>query len=362
MKKAVKIIIAVLSLAVIFSGCSKGQEGVNITVSKVKTGSLISETSYSSTLEAAEAMDVFSNTSGKVTKVNVTLGDFVNKGDVLFTIDDRDAQLQARQAQVSASEASITPLQIAYDEAVKNYEREQVLFQSGMVSKVEFDAAAAKKETAQAQLENAKAGAKVALDIANKRLGDTVVTAPMSGQVASKTIKAGSMASTQVSTMTLMNSGKVKVTIHVTEKMIGMVTNGMAAKVVLQSTGEASQGSVTTISPAANPQTGLFDIEITMDNAAKKLMPGMLTSVTLQDSGEAAQIMVPKQSVLIEDGKSYVYVVSGGQLKKCAVETGKQVNAYIEILGGLSKTDEVVVQGSDKVTEGSKFNIVSADY
>jgi len=362
MKKAVKIIIAVLSLAVIFSGCSKGQEGVNITVSKVKTGSLISETTYSSTLEAAETMDVFSNTSGKVTKVNAAVGDFVNKGDVLFTIDDRDAQLQARQAQVSASEASITPLQVAYDEAVKNYEREQVLFQSGMVSKVEFDVAAAKKETAEAQLNNAKAGAQVALDMANKKLSDTVVTAPMAGQVASKTVKAGSVASTQVSAMTLINSGKMKVTIHVTEKMIGLVSDNMAAKVVLQSTGETFQGIVTTISPGANTKTGLFDVEITMDNAAKKLKPGMLASVALQGSGEAAQIMVPKQSVIKENGKAYVYAVSGGQLKKIEVTTGREVNAYIEILSGLNKTDEIVVQGSDKVKEGSKFNIVSADY
>jgi len=328
----------------------------------VKTGSLVSETSYSSTLEAAETIDVYSNTTGKVTKINVNVGDYVSKGEVLFAIDDRDAQLQARQAQVSASEASITPLQIAYDEAVKNYEREQVLYQSGMVSKIEFEAAAARKETAKAQLDNARAGSQVALDIANKKLSDTVVTAPMAGQVASRTVKNGSMASTQVSALTLINAGQVKVTIHVTEKMIGMLTPDMAAKVVLQSTGDAFQGKVTVISPAANAQTGLFDVEVTIDNAAKKLRPGMLASVTLQGNGETAQLMVPKQSIVKENGKSYVYVVSGGQLKKQAVETGKEVNAYVEILNGLSKTDEIVVQGSDKVKEGSNFNIVSADY
>lgn len=361
MKKIIKIATVVLSLVFILAGCSNNQEGINITVSKVKAGNSVSDNSYSSTIEAAETMDVFSNISGKVTKVNVEVGDYVNKGDVLFTLDDRDAQLQARQAQISASEEAIRPLQVAYDEAEKNFERQQALYQSGVISKVEFDAAAAKRDTALAQLENAKASAQVALDTANKKLSDTVITAPISGQVATKNIKEGSMSSTQMAAMTLININQVKITIHVTEKIVVMVTPGMTAKAVLQSNGETYTGKVTTISPVANPQTGLYDVEITIDNTEKKLKPGMLANVTLQSDKEISPIMVPKQSIIAENGKYYVFVVTNGQIKKCLVEKGKEINAYVEILSGLSKNDQVVVQGSDKVKEGAKFNIVSAD-
>ncbi|RNC29037.1 MAG: Nickel and cobalt resistance protein CnrB [Candidatus Dichloromethanomonas elyunquensis] len=359
MKKGTKTVLVALSCLFFLAGCSTNQNSINITAAQVKTDNVISDTTYSGSTEASETRNVFSNISGKVAKVNVSVGDQVKAGDVLFTLDDIDAQLQARQAQLNAEPSAITPAQVAYDEAAKNYERTKSLFDAGAVSQIDLDAAKAKKDTTEAQLETAKRSAQITLDMANKKLSDTVIKAPISGIVSAKTVQEGDTVSTQVPAMTMINPSQVQVVIHVTEKNAGQVYSDMPAQITIGSNGETFQGKVTMIAPAGDPKTGLFDVKVIMDNAQNKVKPGMLANVTLQGAKEPSVLLVPKQAIVTEDQTSYVYIVSEEKLKKCPVQTGKVRNAYIEITSGLTKNDVVVVQGSDKISEDSKFTVVS---
>jgi HlyD family secretion protein len=359
MKKIKMIIATALGAVFILVGCSAAQNGVNITVAQVKTDSSISDTTYSSTTEAAATRNVFPNITGKVTGIKVTVGDQVKAGDVLFTLDDTDAQLQARQARLNADASTLTPARVARDEAEKNYERTQSLFDIGAASQADLDAAKDKRDTTAAQLETAEKSAQLALDTANKKLSDTVVTAPIFGQVAAKNIEVGDMASTQVAAFTLINASQVQIIVHVTEKNMDQVSLNMPAKIALAANAATYQGKVTEITPAVDPKTGLFDVKITVDNKNNQIKPGMAVNVTLQANGKPGVLLVPKQAIVTEGDQSFVYVVTGGKLKKCAVQTGKVRNAYMEILKGLAASDQVVVQGSGQVTEDSKFNIVS---
>jgi len=227
---------------------------------------------YSSFIEAADKIDVSPNVSGKVSKINVKVGQHVEQGEVLFVLDSADYALQAKQAA-----ANILPAQTAYNEAAANYDRVKALYDAGAASQVELDGAKAKMETTLAQME----GAKTALEIAQKRLDDCLVKAPISGEVAVRNIIVGNMASPQSAALTLINAKNVIVHINVTETNISRVKIGTEAEIKVQATGAAGRGTVTSIAPAGDAKTGMFAVEISVNNSDGKFKPGMVTDVKL---------------------------------------------------------------------------------
>ncbi|MFA6942159.1 MAG: efflux RND transporter periplasmic adaptor subunit, partial [Clostridiaceae bacterium] len=140
---------------------------------------------YCSSIEAADKIGVTPDVSGKVSKIDVKIGQSVKKGDVLFMLDSTETELQLKQsvanydAAVSAydnsqkaysSKSNVVPAQTAYNDAVASYDRLQTLYEVGAVSKVELDNGKSKVETTLAQLQTAQSSAKTALDTANAQM------------------------------------------------------------------------------------------------------------------------------------------------------------------------------------------------
>jgi multidrug resistance efflux pump len=284
---------------------------VTATDNKNDAGAPKQVTDHNSLIEAAEQMAVTPNVSGKVSEVKVTIGQTVKQGDVLLVLDSSDMELQVKQAEANYqamlsayqnnqtaynSKSTVIPAQNAYDTAAANYSRLQTLYNAGAATKVELDNAKASVDTTQAQLQTVQNSSKAALDasrgqlenakaaleIVQKKLNDFVVKAPMSGEVASKVISVGDMATPQTAALTLINASNVKVHINVTEANISKVKIGTKAEIKAQAIQAVGQGSVVSIAPASDPKTGLFAVEILVNNSDGKLKPGMMTDVTLQ--------------------------------------------------------------------------------
>ncbi|MFZ3130255.1 MAG: efflux RND transporter periplasmic adaptor subunit [Desulfosporosinus sp.] len=272
----------------------------------------LSAINYSSSIEAADQIAVTPNVSGKVSMINVTIGQSVEKGDVLFALDSTEPTLRVNQAAanykatVSAynnslkaynSKSNVLPAQAAYNAAVASYARLQALYDAGAISKVELDDGKTKVEITLAQFQTAQDSAKTALDaafaqmessgatleIAQKGLDDCVVKAPMPGEVVSKGVTIGNMASPQTAAVTLINAQNVKVFINVTETNIFKVKIGTKAEIKVQAIGAVSEGTVVSIATACDEKTGMFPVEILVKNADGRLRPGMMTDVKLLD-------------------------------------------------------------------------------
>ena len=263
-----------------------------------------------SAMEAAKMIGVRPDISGKVRRIDVEVGQSVKEGDVLFVLDSTELELQVRQAEASYraalssyqnskstydSQNNILPLQTAHDEAAASYERLKTLFEANAISQVELDNAKDKVATSLAQLESAKASAKTALDaaraqmetsaaalaIVREKLQDCVVKAPMTGLVATKAIEVGDLASTQAAAMTLVDTQRMVIRIKVSETNISRVETGNEAEVTVQAIGMVTKGAVTSVSPAADPVTGMFPVEIQVENPEGKLKVGMMADVKL---------------------------------------------------------------------------------
>lgn len=264
----------------------------------------------SSSVEAGREINVRPDVSGKVRSVNVEIGQSVKEGDVLFILDSTELELQAQQAQASCnaalssynnakatydSQANIVPLQKNHEEAAAAFERMKVLYEAQAVSKVDYDNAKDRVDTTLAQLQAAKASAKTALDAAaaqlesaeaalailQEKLSDCEVKAPMTGLVASKSIKEGDMATTQAAAVMLIDIQKVVLPIDVSETNISRIKAGDEAEITIQSIGAVLKGKVSRVAPACNPATGMFRVEIEAENPEGVLKAGMAADVKL---------------------------------------------------------------------------------
>lgn len=455
MKKIISIILSILCISGLLTACSleTSAQTINLTSTKVKTMSSISDTAYSGNIESLDKVLVTSNISGKIAEVNVKAGQTVNQGDSLFTLDSADILLQVKQAESNYNAAQsnyektvgasakqsetqmkqsldkaqneladatkaydnafasyenntdVIPAQVSYDEAKLNYERTLELYNSQAVSQVTLENAKNTMDTAKAKLDSVKTlakttldnaesrlknaktaaasaeenlnltvnvlnpensksalaqmeNAKAALDIANKKLADSVIKSPISGKVSFDGMTVGESASPQSPAITIINDSNVQIKIDVTETNVDQVYVGMSAEVSVQSQNVITSGNITEISPEIDEKTGTFKVTVSIDNADSKLKTGMLGNVRLINNEDENKIYVPKSSIVTKDDETYVFVVKDGKLNKQVVKVGNEKNKYIEVLDGLTTDDEVIVEGSNSISENKSFNII----
>lgn len=255
MAKKKKIIIPIVILIAVI--------GVVVYYLFLKEAPLEGVITGSGTIEATE-VDIASRLSGEILRLNVSEGDSVNKGDILFEI--KASELNAQRMGAEA----------LFNEAKANLTRTRNLYNSGGIARMELDRA----ETAYLQ-------AKSQLEIIDVMLGDSVVVAPISGVVLTKNMEAGELASPGVPIITLADLSRVWINIYVGEPVMGLIDLGDEAKIGVDSYPEREfPGKVTYISdePEFTPkniQTKdertklVFAVKIELDNPDLALKPGM---------------------------------------------------------------------------------------
>ena len=198
--------------------------------------------------------------------------------------------------------------------------------------------------------------AEAAFGIAKKNLEDCSLYAPFSGVVGQRRISAGETALPGVPVLTLLEVGRVKVRFSVPEQEIARLGADSRIGVGVAALGDRvfpagkiEKGAV------ANPAAHTYDVRATLDNAAGELLPGMVCRVTVSPAESAEEIAVPLRAVQqAGDGSRFVWTVRGDSAVRTAVTTGRLVNNGIVLTGGVAAGDRIVVDGMQKIGEGSK--------
>ena len=192
--------------------------------------------------------------------------------------------------------------------------------------------------------------------VAKKNLEDCSLYAPFSGVVGQRRISAGETALPGVPVLTLLEVGRVKVRFSVPEQEIARLGADSRIGVGVAALGDRvfpagkiEKGAV------ANPAAHTYDVRATLDNAAGELLPGMVCRVTVSPAESAEEIAVPLRAVQqAGDGSRFVWTVRGDSAVRTAVTTGRLVNNGIVLTGGVAAGDRIVVDGMQKIGEGSK--------
>lgn len=330
-------------LSVILLGSSCQQQGAKSSMkapTRVKTQvvspSMVDNAqTYVGMVEESEATAVSFTGMGVVKRVLVREGQTVRKGQLLAEMDDT----QARNL-LSGAEAQMTQA----NDAMARY---KMLHDNGSLPEVQW-----------VEIQSKVAQAKAQLEVAKKNLADCRLTAPVSGIVGRKQVQAGETAMPSQAVVTILDIHSVKVKVSVPEAEMASVTPHTSSTIKVDAVNRTFQGGRIEKGIQADALTHTYDIRINVANHDRKLLPGMVASVSLHlQSAEHSQLLsVPVTAVQKKaDGTLFVWTVDDQRVAhRTTVTTGSMLGNRIAIVNGVKAGMQIVVEGYQKLSEGTK--------
>ncbi len=255
----------------------------------------------SGTVTAVSQATVKSKISGEISRVLVKEGDFVKAGQILAQMDllEVDARLKEKLAIAASNQAQV-------DLAQKNLDNNRRLLEKNFVSQVAVDNAISNLAVAKAQLDAAQAQ----IALARKQMDDATVRAPISGQVAEKTVQPGEKTSIDAKLFLLVDLSKLELEASVPAADIGRVKIGQTTELQIEGIATPQTGKVVRINPATVSGSRSVPIYIALDKPDSKVRSGLFAQGKLTFSAEADLIAIPTEAVREINGQSTVYGIS----------------------------------------------------
>jgi RND family efflux transporter MFP subunit len=330
-----------------------------------------------SQLESAQALVKQSEVSLKSANDNLQrMSDLFAKGAVTrVQLDAAKTQADIAKAQYQSTQATLESAKAGLDGARKGLSTAKDSNESQTALQAQMDAAEsqyhmteANVKAAEARLTQIKAGARVedvqaaqaqvqqadaAVDLAKSQLGNAVITAPISGVVASRAVDPGEMTSPGLPVFTIVNTAEVYADVSLTEGLIGKVTNGENVEVAVDAyPGRIFTGRLTNLSPVADPRTRAFSGRIRLANKDGQLKPGMFAAAKFATESHKNAVLIPADAVVDRNGDQIVFVVQKATSVERTIKTGIGDGRSVEVLSGLSQGEQLVVAGQTQLADG----------
>lgn len=339
------------------SGC--GQEAaetpkpqaqtIEAVISDVKLGTIPMTAVVPGTVVPDQRARIASRLMGYIKDLDVKVGQTVQRGEALFSIDSSDIRSQIAQAQAGYQQA-----QAALADAKLDFDRFQKLFKEDSVSKQQFDKIRLQYSVAQENLAAAKSG----LDQAKAQLKYANVEAPFDGVVVEKMAVAGDLAAPGNPILSIENLNSLSVQTEVSGELFAALRNGDKALVMIDGQ-SVMEGTIYTLVGAADPRTRTHTVKLSLP-AGKNINSGTFARVSFTQ-GERQTLMVPKSAVVTRAGIEGVFVVEEGKSFFHMVRTGVAIGDEIEIQAGLALGEKVVIENNQSMLNGDNVKVVNSE-
>jgi multidrug efflux system membrane fusion protein len=357
-------------------------------VAKVTQRNVPVEISAVGNVEASTLIAVRSQVTGTLERVGFHEGDFVKKGDMLFTIDRRpleaalqqaEANLTRDQALLSQAEAQMNRDASSAEYQGLNADRQAQLVSRGIVSKdagdqarAQADATALAVKADRAAIESAKAQLQVqqaAVNAAKVQLGYTVIPSPINGRTSDIQVRPGNLVSansTQLATVAQVEP--VFVTFAVPAVNLPAIkaasSGGKVLKVLaLPQDGNPApiEGRLTFFDNIVDASTDTIKLKGSFDNPDHRLWPGQFARVTLEVSTLQNATVVPQQAIQTGQDGSFVFVVTDNMtVEQRPVTVGQRAGEDMVVMNGLTPGETVVTEGQLRLEQGTRVQLTDA--
>jgi len=285
--------------------------------------------------------------SARVAQIHVHLGDWVNPGEKLITLESEEVG-NARSEYYKA---------VADHELAKvSFEREKNLFDRGVGPKKEFLKAESDLKVSEASLEAAEKklhllgfSEEQVKNISETHQIKPVITlfAPIRGKIIERNVVMGAMIDQSTEILVILDPTVLCVDADIYEKDISKIKIGQQVEVVVPAYPEEKfLGTIKYISDVLNEETRTITIRTEVKNTDMKLKAGMLASIKITINHQSLALTVPAECILEDQGEEIVFIKKDEEFFLQVVETGAKENGYVEITQGLSEGDEVVSKGN----------------
>jgi membrane fusion protein, multidrug efflux system len=307
------------------------------------------------TVTAFNTVTVRSRVDGQLINVAFREGQYVHEGDVLAQVDPRPFEVQLGQAQ-----GQLTKDQAQRKDAEANLERYKLLFKEGVIPQQQLDTQAALV----GQFDGAIKSDQSQIDNAKLQLTYSRITAPISGRVGLRLVDAGNIvhANDTNGIVVIAQLQPIAVLFSLPQDDLPQVNSKLRAGVQLNveaydrdDTTRIATGKLLTIDNQIDPTTGTYKLKSLFNNSDNALFPNQFVNVHLLVDTMRNLTIVPASAIQRGPQGTYVYAVGGDNTVKIRAVTVALTTANnVGLSGGVNAGDVVVVDGQDKLQDGSK--------
>lgn len=346
-----------------FPGCHKEQTHaaplppVPVAVARVVTANVPTRVQAIGLAQPYSTVSVRTRVDGELQSVGFQQGDYVRKGQVLFTIDPRPFE-----AALSQADANLAKDLANYAEAKQEAARYAELAKAGVVSREQDD----QMQAAAQALSASVAADRAAVETAKLNLSYCTIVSPVEGRTGSLLVQPGNVVQTNSTILVTINQIQpIYVAFAVPEQYLPLIKEFMSRRKLLvqvhpQNDDHLDTGALTFVDNAVDPATGTIKLMGTFPNPSRRLWPGEYLSAEVTLAVASNAVVVPQAAVMTGQDNLYVYVVTPqGTVENRNVVTGNSVNGLTVIQKGLQPGETVVTDGQLRLFPGAKVRIMS---
>lgn len=333
-----KILVMAMAAMIVVACGNKEKKAENVVedVPQVKLATVNSATipqteTYSGTVESDVKNNISPNMAYRIEKIFVEVGDKVRRGQCVVQLDA----------------SSLRQLKMQIENQKVEFGRTKALYEIGGASKAEYD--------------NAQMQLNIMQNQYRQLSQNTQLFSPISGIVTARNYDNGDMYS-GTPILTIEQTNPVKLKVNVSEEYYKLTKVGQTADITVDAyEGENFAGKITIVYPSIDPTTHTFPVEITINNSAQKVRPGMFARATI-NFGDKQHVVIPDEALVkqIGAGDRYVYVYHPDTktVTYNVVELGKHIGKNYEILSGVESGNQIVIAGQSRLANGKKVEVV----
>lgn len=308
---------------------------IGVVVAPVRTGTIIDRVESVGTVRAREAVTITTKVAGIVTAVRFTEGQRVREGDVLMELD------------AAALRAEIDQARAQLDNARTQLARARALPAGQAVAQARVD-----------ELETLARGAEGRLRQTQARLEELRLVAPFSGRVGLRQVSPGALIQPGTPVTTLDDIGRVRVEFSIPEVNLARVQVG--STVVARSAAYGArrfEGRVAIMDTRIDPGTRTIRLISDFDNPDEALRPGLFLTVELTLESRTNAMIIPEEALDPIGERIFVYAIRDGRARRLPVQLGLRIPGEVEIREGLTREDQVVVRGLQRLRDNAPVRV-----
>ena len=302
----------------------------------IKPASLKEELEVTGSLVANQQVDIVSELTRKIVRVNVKEGLFVKKGELLFQLDDEDLQAQLEKFRQQEKLA------------VLNEERLRDLIKHEAVVQQDYDQAFTNMKVLQAQVSELQV-----------MISKTRIRAPFAGQIGIIHVYPGAIVSVNTLLTNIEDNSVVKVEFSVPEKYANIITPGSEQKFTVASDSKQYTAKVVARESRLDQNTRTLLVRAVSQNPGRVLLPGQSARLNLSLHASNDALMVSSQALIPSSQGYSVFVVKNNLVQLSPVEIGQRGPSTVEVLKGLNNGDTVVTSNLLRLRPGSAVQFIT---
>ncbi len=366
-KKHIAVIIcSIVILFLVFKQVSNKKEKTIFLTDEVKRGNIAQTVIATGTIRSNNRVEVGAQVSGRITKLNVVLGQEVKKGDLIAMIDSmtQENDLEKAKSQLSSYEKQLESKKVDLEVKKSKYNRASNLYKVKSISQDEYETA--KQEYADAksgvsELEELIKQAKVEVKMAETELSYTVITSPIDGVVVSIPISEGQTVNSKQNTPTIVQVADLKKMLikpEISEGDITKLKKGQEVEFTILSLPEkVYRAKIDSIDPATTTLTDdeyeesasdteavYYYANVIVDNIDNNLRIGMTTTNTIKVAEAKDVIAIPTTALYKKGDKYYVKILGEKEVvEEKEVKIGINDDMNTEIKSGLKEGEKLIL-------------------